>query len=56
MLAASYAENGREAEARSAALTVRQLNPFFDVENFGTLFKNPEHRDKLAKALKRTGL
>jgi adenylate cyclase len=56
MLAAVYAENGREADAQVAAATVRQLNPLFDVENFGTLFKNPEHRDKLARALTKTGL
>jgi tetratricopeptide (TPR) repeat protein len=54
MLAAAYAENSREAEAQAAAATVRQLNPLFDVENFGTLFKNPKHRDKLARALKKT--
>ena len=31
MLAAVYAESGREAESRSAAAEVRKLNPFFDV-------------------------
>jgi len=56
MLAAVYAENGRELESRSAAAEVRRLNPFFDTENFGTLFKKPEHRDKLAGALKKAGL
>lgn len=56
MLAAVYAESGRDAESKSAAAAVRQLNPFFQVENFGSLFRKPEHRDKLARALKKTGL
>ena len=56
ILAAAYAENSRDADAQVAAATVRQLNPLFEVENFGTLFKKPEHRDKLTKALQKTGL
>ena len=42
--------------SRSAAAEVRKLNPFFDVARFGSLFKKTEHRDKLAAALKKTGL
>ena len=56
MLAALHAENGREAESRSAVAEVRKLNPFFDVDTFGSLFKKPEHREKLASALKKAGL
>jgi TolB-like protein/DNA-binding winged helix-turn-helix (wHTH) protein/Flp pilus assembly protein TadD len=56
MLAAAYAESGREQDSRLAAAEVRKLNPFFDVERFGSLFKKAEHRDKLAAALKKTGL
>jgi adenylate cyclase len=56
MLAAAYAESGRDQDSRSAAAEVRKLNPFFDVARFGSLFKKPEHRDKLAAALKKTGL
>ncbi len=56
MLAAIYAENGRELESRSAATEVRKLNPLFDVDNFGSLFKKPEHREKMARALKKTWL
>ena len=56
MLAAAYAESGRDQDSRSAAAEVRKLNPFFDVARFGSLFKKTEHRDKLAAALKKTGL
>ena len=56
MLAAIYAENGRDQDSRSAAAEVRKLNPFFDVARFGSLFKKAEHRDRLANALKKTGL
>ena len=56
MLAAAYAESGRDQNSRSAAAEVRKLNPFFDVARFGSLFKKTEHRDKLAAALKKTGL
>ena len=56
MLAALYAENGREDEARAAAAEVRKLNPFFDAQNFGSLFKRPEHREKIARAVKKAGL
>jgi len=56
MLAAAYAEAGREQEAKSAAAEVRKRNPFFHVEGFGSLFNNPSHRDMLARALKKSGL
>ncbi len=56
MLAAAYAESGRDQDSRLAAAEVRKLNPFFDVGRFGSLFKKTEHRDRLAAALKKTGL
>jgi adenylate cyclase len=56
MLAAIYAENGRDEEARLAAAEVQRLNPLFDAARFGSLFKNAADRDRLANALKRTGL
>jgi adenylate cyclase len=56
MLAAIYAENGRDDDSRLAAAEVRKLNPFFDIARFGSLFKKAEHRDRLANALKKTGL
>lgn len=55
MLTALYAQNGREREAQSAAAEVRKLNPFFDARNFGSLFKQPQHRQKMADAMKKAG-
>jgi DNA-binding winged helix-turn-helix (wHTH) protein/TolB-like protein/Flp pilus assembly protein TadD len=56
MLAAIYAEDGRDDDARTAAAEVHRLNPLFDTARFGSLFKNAADRDRLANALKRTGL
>lgn len=56
MLAATHAESGRDLDARAAAAEVRKLNPFFDVDRFGSLFKKAEHRDRLANALRKSGL
>jgi TolB-like protein/Flp pilus assembly protein TadD len=55
MLAAIYAEAGRGDESRRAAAEVRRLNPFFDVENFGSLLRNPAHREKIVAALRKAG-
>jgi adenylate cyclase len=55
MLAAIHAESGREVEAQAAVAEVRKLNPFFDAQNFGSLFKQPEHRQKMADAMKKAG-
>jgi TolB-like protein/DNA-binding winged helix-turn-helix (wHTH) protein/cytochrome c-type biogenesis protein CcmH/NrfG len=55
MLAATYAEDGRVEQAGRAAAEARRLYPFFDLENFGTLFRNPEHRGKIIAALQKVG-
>lgn len=56
MLAGVYAEAGRGAEARTAAEEVRRLDPFFEPDTFGTLFNRPEHRERIAAAVKKAGL
>ena len=56
LLAAGYAEAGRDPESRFAAASARQMNPFFDSDNFGSLFKVAAQRDKLSRALKKAGL
>jgi adenylate cyclase len=56
LLAAIYAESAREAESRAAAVEVRRLDPFFDAEIFGSLFERPEHRQRIAAALRKAGL
>jgi adenylate cyclase len=55
MLAAIYADAGRKEDARREIDEVRRLNPMFDVESFGTLFRNPAHRDKVVAALQLAG-
>jgi adenylate cyclase len=56
MLAAIYAEAGRQDPSTRAAEEVRRRNPFFDRTSFGTLFRNPEHRQKILAALEKAGL
>ena len=56
MLAAIYAESGRKEDANREVAEVRRRNPMFDLENFGTLFRNPVHRDKIVAALRQAGL
>jgi tetratricopeptide (TPR) repeat protein len=56
ILAGSYAESGREADARWAAAEVRRLNPFFNVTRFGSLFRDADYHERLIKALAKAGL
>jgi adenylate cyclase len=56
MLAAIYAEAGRPDPSIRAAEEVRRRNPFFDRASFGSLFRNPGHRQKILSALEKAGL
>jgi adenylate cyclase len=56
VLAAAYAEAGKPEDAMRASASVRKLDPFFDTGSFGSLFRNPEHRAKIASALRKAGL
>lgn len=56
ILAAAYSEAGRSENAARAVAAVRKLDPFFDTDSFGSLFRNPEHRAKIASALRKAGL
>jgi adenylate cyclase len=56
VLAAAYAEAGRQTDARRQAASVRELNPRFESADFGSLLRNPELRTKLAAALNKAGL
>jgi adenylate cyclase len=56
MLAAIYADAGRKEDAQREVAEVRRLNPLFDLDTFGTLFRNPAHRDKIVAALQHAGL
>jgi tetratricopeptide (TPR) repeat protein len=54
--AASLAQLGKLDEARSEAEQVRRKNPFFQVDQFGTRFRNPEHQARIQNALRKAGL
>jgi adenylate cyclase len=56
MLAASYSSAGRSEEATREVAEVRRQNPLFDLDTFGTLFRNPAHRDKIVGALHQAGM
>jgi len=55
-LAATYARLGRAEEAARAAAALRRLDPFFEVDAFGTGFRQPAHRDAIAAGLRAAGL
>jgi adenylate cyclase len=55
-LAATYARLGRLEEAARAADTVRRLDPFFQIDTYGTAFRNPTHRDIIVEGLRKAGL
>jgi class 3 adenylate cyclase/TolB-like protein/Flp pilus assembly protein TadD len=56
VLAAAYAEVGRQEEAERQADVVRQRFPGFSREAFGSLMRDPNQREKLRLALKKAGL
>jgi adenylate cyclase len=56
MLAAIYSDAGRKEDARREVSEVRRSNPMFDLDTFGTLFRNPTHREKIVAALREAGL
>ena len=56
VLAVSYAQLGRPDEARRAAETVRRLDPFFKVDDFGSLFSDPAHANQFVEGLRKAGL
>ena len=56
LLAAAYAEAGRQEDARKQAETARQLAPFFASDQLGSLFRNPGHRERIVSALAKAGL
>jgi hypothetical protein len=56
VLAAAYSEAGRPDNAARAVEAVHNLDPFFDTDSFGSLLRNPEHRAKIASALRKAGL
>jgi adenylate cyclase len=56
MLAAAYAETGRQTEAERQSAIVRQRFPWFSVEEFGSLLRDKRLQEKLQINLKQAGL
>jgi adenylate cyclase len=56
MLAAAYAETGRQTEAERQSTVVRQRFPWFSVEEFGSLLRDKKLQEKLQTNLKQAGL
>ena len=56
MLAAAYAQAGRKDDAERQAAVVRQRFPDFSRNEFGSLMRSPELREKIASAFKKAGL
>ncbi|MGE5268453.1 MAG: adenylate/guanylate cyclase domain-containing protein [Thiohalocapsa sp.] len=56
VLAAAYAEAGRQQEAERQAAEVRRRFPNFLADEFGSLLRDQTQRDKLAASLKKAGL
>jgi TolB-like protein/tetratricopeptide (TPR) repeat protein len=54
-LAAAYAAAGRADDARRAAGEVRRFNPFFEVDLYGELFRDPTARERLRNDLRKAG-
>ena len=55
-LAATFAQLGRHADAKRSAEKVLRLNPFFEVDNWGTAFRNQPDRAKIIEGLRKSGL
>jgi len=56
MLAAAYAETGRQTEAERQSAIVRQRYPWFSVDEFGSLLRDKQLQEKLQINLKQAGL
>jgi adenylate cyclase len=55
-LAATYAQLGRLKDAERNAATVLRLDPFFELDSFGTAYRNPTDRGKILEGLRKAGL
>jgi len=55
-LAAAYARVDRPLEAAESAEAVRRGAPFFDLDSFGTIFRNEADRRRIVEGLRLAGL
>jgi adenylate cyclase len=56
ILAAAYAQSDRPGYAEREAKEILRLEPFFEIENYGTVFRNQADRAKIAQGLRKAGL
>ena len=56
ILAAAYAQLGRIEDDKREAQEVLRLEPFFEIENYGAVFRNQADRDKIVQGLRKAGL
>ena len=56
ILAAAYAQSARLEDAKREAQEVLRLEPFFEIKNYGTVFRNQADRDKIVQGLRKAGL
>ena len=56
VLAAAYGQLGRAGEASREANAVRRLYPFFEVDQYGRQFRDPQHASHIIDGLRKAGL
>ena len=56
VLAAAYAQIERIDDAKYEAQVVSRLEPFFDLDSYGSVFRKPEHRANIVDGLRKAGL
>jgi adenylate cyclase len=56
VLAAAYAKLGHQEDAKRSAALVLKLNPFFEIDSYGSIFSNPDDREKIVDGLNSAGL
>jgi hypothetical protein len=55
VLAATYAEIGRDQDAEGERAIITRLSPFFSAERFASQFGTQEARDHMLYGLKKAG-
>jgi adenylate cyclase len=56
VLAAAYAQRNQTEDAARIVTTIRQLDPTFNPQDFGTKFLNPVDLERLRDGLRKAGL
>jgi len=54
-LAAAYAQSDRTDDAAREVKDILRLDPFFDINNYGTVYRNKADRAKIVEGLRKSG-